>query len=244
MAPLFAQRPAGHSIARITRALNDTGNPCPSGADTTRNPHREGRRWVLNTVQSIPTNPRCTGRQVRNRQRTDHDLVDPRTPPPATATSCAGTPPPTGSSPPDPLIPRWSARPTSSPSRTSAPGRSPNQATPISWPACCAAVCAAAAWNPTGVTAVPATGAATATPAPPARAGGRKRVPMSPALKPGAVGRLCVRGTSQPPAIRPCWRRGGSSSKIRRVPPLSPHENRHPAGACFRASAIQRDHPA
>jgi len=30
---MFAQRLAGHSAARITRALNDAGIPCPSAAD-------------------------------------------------------------------------------------------------------------------------------------------------------------------------------------------------------------------
>jgi site-specific DNA recombinase len=74
---IFAQRLAGHSIARITRALNDTGIPCPAAAYPARNPHREGHRWVLNTVRAILANPRYTGRQVWNRQRTDHDLADP-----------------------------------------------------------------------------------------------------------------------------------------------------------------------
>jgi len=46
---IFAQRLAGHSMARIARALNEAGNPCPSAAD----------------------------RQVWNRQRTDKDLADP-----------------------------------------------------------------------------------------------------------------------------------------------------------------------
>jgi site-specific DNA recombinase len=35
---MFAQRRAGHSLARITRALNDAGIPCPSAADPGRNP--------------------------------------------------------------------------------------------------------------------------------------------------------------------------------------------------------------
>ncbi|MER6083431.1 recombinase family protein [Streptomyces sp. NPDC001833] len=74
---IFAQRLAGHSIARIARALNDAGIPCPAAADPTRNPHRNGQRWVLNTVRAILTNPRYTGRQVWNHQRTDHDLIDP-----------------------------------------------------------------------------------------------------------------------------------------------------------------------
>jgi hypothetical protein len=67
----------GHSLARITRALNDAGFPCLSAADPRRNPHRSGAAWKLNTVAAILGNPRYTGRQVWNRQRTDQDLVDP-----------------------------------------------------------------------------------------------------------------------------------------------------------------------
>ena len=74
---MFAERLAGHSVARITRALNDAGIPCPSAADPTRNPHRSGAGWTLATVAAILANPRYTGRQVWNRQRTDADLVDP-----------------------------------------------------------------------------------------------------------------------------------------------------------------------
>ena len=74
---MFAQRLAGRSVARITRALNDAGIPCPSAADPKRNPHRSGTAWTLRTVAAILANPRYTGRQVWNRQRTDHDLVDP-----------------------------------------------------------------------------------------------------------------------------------------------------------------------
>jgi hypothetical protein len=74
---MFAQRLAGHSVARITRALNDAGIPCPSAADPKRNPHRTGVAWTLRTVASILANPRYTGQQVWNRQRTDRDLVDP-----------------------------------------------------------------------------------------------------------------------------------------------------------------------
>ena len=74
---MFGQRLAGHSAARITRALNDAGVPCPSAADPKRNPHRTGAAWTLRTVTAILANPRYTGRQVWNRQRTDRDLVDP-----------------------------------------------------------------------------------------------------------------------------------------------------------------------
>ncbi len=41
------------------------------------NPHRSGNAWTLHTVRAILRNPRYTGRQVWNRQRTDSDLVDP-----------------------------------------------------------------------------------------------------------------------------------------------------------------------
>jgi hypothetical protein len=74
---MFAQRLAGHSVARITRALNDAAIPCPSAADPRRNPHRSGAAWTLSTVAAVLANPRYTGRQVWNRQRTDCDLVDP-----------------------------------------------------------------------------------------------------------------------------------------------------------------------
>jgi site-specific DNA recombinase len=74
---IFAQRLAGHSVARITRALNDAGIRCPSAADPDRNPHRTGAAWRLRTVATILSNPRYTGRQVWNRQRTDKDLTDP-----------------------------------------------------------------------------------------------------------------------------------------------------------------------
>jgi site-specific DNA recombinase len=51
---IFAQRLAGHSVARITRALNDAGMPSPSAADPERNPHRTGAAWRLRTVATCP----------------------------------------------------------------------------------------------------------------------------------------------------------------------------------------------
>lgn len=68
---MFTQRLAGHSLASIARALNDTGVACPSGVDPDRNRHRTGEGWTLRTVAAILANPRYTGRQVWNRQRTD-----------------------------------------------------------------------------------------------------------------------------------------------------------------------------
>jgi hypothetical protein len=74
---IFAQRLAGHSVARIARALNEAAVPCPSAADPARNTHRTGASWTLGTVTTILENPRYTGRQVWNRQRTDTELADP-----------------------------------------------------------------------------------------------------------------------------------------------------------------------
>ena len=74
---MFARRLAGHSVARIARALNEASIPCPSAADPGRNPHRTGAAWTLGTVATILSNPRYTGRQVWNRQRTDRELADP-----------------------------------------------------------------------------------------------------------------------------------------------------------------------
>jgi hypothetical protein len=74
---MFGQRLAGHSAARITRALNDAGVPCPSASDPARNPHRAGSGWTLRTAAAILANPRYTGRQVWNRQPSEAVLVDP-----------------------------------------------------------------------------------------------------------------------------------------------------------------------
>jgi site-specific DNA recombinase len=70
---MFGQRLAGRSLAGIARELNERGVPCPSGVDRKRNPHRSGEGWTLGSVASILANPRYTGRQVWNRQTTDHD---------------------------------------------------------------------------------------------------------------------------------------------------------------------------
>jgi site-specific DNA recombinase len=70
---MFAERLAGHSASRIAHDLNVRGVLCPSSADPGRNRHRSGAGWTLRTVATILGNPRYTGRQVWNRQRTDHD---------------------------------------------------------------------------------------------------------------------------------------------------------------------------
>lgn len=70
---MFAARGDGWSFAAIARQLNERGVACPSREDSVRNPHRSGVSWSVRTVASILENPRYTGRQVWNRQRTDHD---------------------------------------------------------------------------------------------------------------------------------------------------------------------------
>jgi hypothetical protein len=66
---LFAERVRGRSVASLVRELNERGVPCPSSVDPGRNGHRSGKRWIVRTVAMILENPRYTGRQVWNRQR-------------------------------------------------------------------------------------------------------------------------------------------------------------------------------
>lgn len=65
---IFAQRGRGRSVASLVRELNERGVPCPAAADSIRNPHRSGARWIVRTVCAILENPRYTGRQVWNRR--------------------------------------------------------------------------------------------------------------------------------------------------------------------------------
>ena len=51
----------------------------PSAADPGRNTHRTGAGWTLGTVTTILENPRYTGRQVWNRQRTTPSWPTPPT---------------------------------------------------------------------------------------------------------------------------------------------------------------------
>jgi hypothetical protein len=160
---IFARRLAGHSAARIARALNEAGVPCPSAADPARNPHRAGAGWTLGTIATILSNPRYTG-QVWNRQRTDRDLADP-------ADACLGHKSVQRWNLPDgwvisanPPTPRWSARPISSLPRTSAPPAAPPppRACPCRgragtcWPGCWYAAAAGGGWNRRGRTGKPA----------------------------------------------------------------------------------------
>lgn len=74
---IFAQRVAGASAAGIARTLNCNGVPSPSEYDPTRNTHRTAQGWTVRTVAEILANPRYTGRQVWNRQHTDHQETEP-----------------------------------------------------------------------------------------------------------------------------------------------------------------------
>jgi site-specific DNA recombinase len=73
---MFAQRLAGASLAGIARSLNERFVPCPSRTDAARNRHRSGARWTVQSVAAILGNPRYTGRQVWNRQKTDHVMAE------------------------------------------------------------------------------------------------------------------------------------------------------------------------
>ncbi|WP_433789740.1 recombinase family protein [Actinoplanes sp. CA-252034] len=69
---IFDLRLGGESTPGIARTLNAAGVVPPSAHDRARNPHRSGREWTVRTVAAILANPRYTGREVWNRQRTDH----------------------------------------------------------------------------------------------------------------------------------------------------------------------------
>jgi len=69
--------------------------------------HRPGTGWTLGTVTTIWQNPRYTGHQVWNRQRTDKDLADPGDVSLGTRTRSGGTRPTAGSSPAGPPTRPW-----------------------------------------------------------------------------------------------------------------------------------------
>jgi site-specific DNA recombinase len=69
---IFASRLDGMSAAGIARLLNERGIASPGVHDHERNRHRSTAVWTLRTVAAILANPRYTGRQVWNRQYTDH----------------------------------------------------------------------------------------------------------------------------------------------------------------------------
>lgn len=76
VARIFTEFLAGNGLYVIAEGLTSEGIPCPSAYDRARNPHRSGIAWSKSAIRVILTNPRYTGRQVWNRQRTDEILLD------------------------------------------------------------------------------------------------------------------------------------------------------------------------
>lgn len=73
---IFEEYTAGRGMTTIARGLTQDGIPCPSVYDRRRNPHRHTEVWETTAVRAILLNPRYTGRQVWNKQRTDEVLID------------------------------------------------------------------------------------------------------------------------------------------------------------------------
>ncbi|MFE9191039.1 recombinase family protein [Micromonospora sp. NPDC007208] len=73
---IFHEFLTGSGLYAIAEALTSNHVPCPSAHDRARNPHRSGIAWSKSAVRVILTNPRYTGRQVWNKQRTDEVLLD------------------------------------------------------------------------------------------------------------------------------------------------------------------------
>jgi site-specific DNA recombinase len=108
---IFAQRLAGHSMARIARALNEATVPCPSAADPERNPHRSGSAWTLHTVRAILGNPRIPGGRCGTGSAPTATWSTRRTPGSGTGRCSDGTCPEAGSSPRGPLMDlSWTCR--------------------------------------------------------------------------------------------------------------------------------------
>jgi site-specific DNA recombinase len=73
---VFAQFIAGRGIFAIAEGLTRDAIPSPSAHDPERNSHRNTIAWSKAAVRAILGNPRYTGYQVWNRQRTDEVLLD------------------------------------------------------------------------------------------------------------------------------------------------------------------------
>ncbi|MFF0372102.1 recombinase family protein [Micromonospora sp. NPDC005087] len=73
---IFTEFVSGIGLFAIAEGLTSNHVPCPSAHDRARNRHRSGIAWSKSAVRVILTNPRYTGRQVWNKQRTDEVLLD------------------------------------------------------------------------------------------------------------------------------------------------------------------------
>ncbi|WP_255508976.1 recombinase family protein [Micromonospora sp. A202] len=115
---IFTEFLAGIGMFAIAEGLTANHVPCPSAHDRARNRHRSGIAWSKSAVRVILTNPRYTGRQVWNKQRTDEVLLDVDAWQWAAPASCAGTPATNGWSPrTSPMSHSSTTRPSSRPKR-------------------------------------------------------------------------------------------------------------------------------
>jgi DNA invertase Pin-like site-specific DNA recombinase len=73
---IFREYIAGTGIFAIAEGLTRDGILSPSAHDPQRNRHRSGIAWSKYAVRAILINPRYTGYQVWNKQRTDEVLLD------------------------------------------------------------------------------------------------------------------------------------------------------------------------
>ncbi len=73
---IFAEFLAGNGLFLIAEGLTGDAIASPSAHDPARNRHRSGIAWSKSAVRAILTNPRYTGRQVWNKQRTDEILMN------------------------------------------------------------------------------------------------------------------------------------------------------------------------
>ncbi|MFD0576062.1 recombinase family protein [Dactylosporangium darangshiense] len=76
MQRIFAMFITGYGLYVIAEQFARDGIPCPSAYDRVRNRHRSGIAWSKSAVRTILKNPRYTGFQVWNKQRTDEILLD------------------------------------------------------------------------------------------------------------------------------------------------------------------------
>ncbi|RJL31889.1 recombinase family protein [Bailinhaonella thermotolerans] len=73
---IFREYIAGYGIGAIAEGLTKEGISSPSAYDPARNRHRNGIAWSKFAIRAILLNPRYTGYQVWNKQRTDEVLLD------------------------------------------------------------------------------------------------------------------------------------------------------------------------
>ena len=147
---MFAQRLAGHSVARITRALNDAGIPCPSAADPEAQPAPQRDGVDAEHGRGHPGQPavyRAAGVEPpAHRPRPGRPGEHRAGPPPGAAVEPARRvghlrpPGPPGAG----QRGRFHRRPGCQRARAARPARRPAV---TCWPGCCAAAAAGGGWN-------------------------------------------------------------------------------------------------